>query len=56
MYKFKVGDRVFYRENGPEDKGTVIELVSVGHAVDFRVKWDNDSETDLYASAQLGLL
>jgi hypothetical protein len=34
----KLGDRVYYRDAGPEDTGTIVDIVF--HQYPFVVKWD----------------
>lgn len=56
--KFKIGDRVFYKDNGPEDVGTVVEVgIYSPHAdsplnrreeIVYGVEWETASgESDL---------
>lgn len=54
---FKVKDRVFYRDNGPDDVGTVVKTDAEGVWVEF----DRDSdlsylETTAYEPDQLSLV
>lgn len=51
----EVGDRVFYRDNGQEDTGTVKAIIcAVEHFV-YQVKWENDTNETafLYSRYQL---
>ncbi len=58
--KFKVGDLVFYAENGPGDTGTV-RGVNTQHGSTktehwYRVEWDNGDPMDEYSEGQLSLV
>lgn len=46
------GDRVYYRENGLEDQGTILR-VSEGAVPTYRVQWDRGDEADSYERSQL---
>lgn len=57
----KVGDRVFYRDNGPDDQGTIIALTG-NPRYPYTVKFDNIEyggmvpEPDDYMTEQLELV
>lgn len=61
MESVKLGSRVFYKENGPEDTGTIIDFV-IGSGSDvIVVKWDRqlsekDERIDQYTGNQLVLI
>lgn len=47
-----IGDRVYYRENGPDDSGTVIDITDDG----IVVAWDADPDgapSDSYSLREL---
>jgi hypothetical protein len=51
---FDIGDRVYYRDNGPEDVGTVVKVDDEGVWVEFdRDKAFSYPETDAYEPEQL---
>lgn len=62
---YNVGDRVYYLESGPEDTGTVKEVIPVyqkgrGKAYTDRVlrysylvTWDNDDHDDIFSRGEL---
>jgi hypothetical protein len=51
----EVGDRVFYRDNGQEDTGTVKAIICVVEHFVYQVKWENDTNETafLYSRYQL---
>lgn len=51
--KFKVGDRVSYKENGVDDQGVITEIHKPEPLPElYAVKWD-DGESDLHEVDQL---
>lgn len=50
---FQVGQRVYYRETGDFDTGTVILYSRIRGDWCYQVVWDNDDETDWYSPGQL---
>jgi hypothetical protein len=53
MSKFKVGDRVSYRENGINDQGVITQIMPQEPIPElFAVDWD-DGEKDLHEEGQL---
>jgi len=49
----KIGDRVYYTDNGPDDTGT-IDKVEPGHQITYGVDWDfGPAEDDTYMGHQL---
>lgn len=49
---FKIGDRVYYIDNGPADTGTVA-CVQTSTTKRFGVDWDHSDEDDIYLESQL---
>ena len=43
MSSVKLGSRVYYKESGPEDTGTIIDIVL--DEAPFVVKWDKQNES-----------
>jgi hypothetical protein len=50
---FSIGDRVYYKDNGPGDTGTIVGTNGGANGDEFQVKWDNDHGTDWYLTSQL---
>jgi hypothetical protein len=53
----ELGDRVFYRENGKTNKGTIVDILLDDSP--FVVKWDNGPEQerlDQFSGSQLAFL
>ena len=44
VLKFKIGDRVYYKDVGEHDTGTVIDIIN--EKTPFVVKWDQKSRRD----------
>jgi len=40
----KIGDRVYYKDNGPDDTGTIIDILL--DDAPFVVKWDNQHKSE----------
>lgn len=55
MKTIHTGSRVYYSDDGPQDTGTVIDIVS-DDEFPFVVKWDEDGCVDQYTFAQLTLI
>ena len=61
MAKFRVGDRVFYNDNGPADRGTVRAINSVDEQTVYDVHWDgkqdkpSDEPDGFYAGQLTGI-
>lgn len=44
---YGVGDKVYYRPNGPMDTGRIVEVADPRTTLDpYRVKWDDDGSED----------
>lgn len=48
----KIGDRVYYTDNGADDTGTV-DLIDTGLNIKYGVTWDDGMSGDVYLRSQL---
>lgn len=64
LTKFEKGNRVFYRDNGPESTGTITEVHIKKYVGDpaekvtvfYTVKWDDGDENGEYYGGQMELV